>query len=358
MELITKLYNYINIQNLRTAIRIFYVVLKKDYSKYPYYLKQFEKDLSKKFNSNFALSFSSGTASFYASIKALNLKKKSNILISTMTFSSVSNTLKNLDMNLYYYDVDKNFNPDFKNSKLKNKSFDLIVVTHPFGFLSNFKKLNQFRTRTTKLIFDCSHVHGLKIDRKDINNFCDIAFYSIQGNKALSGGEGGFVLTNDAKIYLSMINNHHPNHEKNTFPKKYTGLSNDIKLRMHPIASIIAKEGLKTLDERNNEVRKKIQIIYAYFKNISSIEIPGTDLNLTAGYHYGIPFYIKKKKKLEIKYPIVNFNWKLDYGASVNDANSYLNRLYFIELNWVKINSIRLIKNEINNFLKNNNLLS
>ena len=40
------------------------------------------------------MTFSSGTASFYASLLALNLKKKSKVLISSLTFPTVIETLK------------------------------------------------------------------------------------------------------------------------------------------------------------------------------------------------------------------------------------------------------------------------
>ena len=51
------------------------IILKKNYSKYPNYVEEFERILANKFNFKYCLSFSSGTAAFYASILSLNLKK-------------------------------------------------------------------------------------------------------------------------------------------------------------------------------------------------------------------------------------------------------------------------------------------
>ena len=45
--------------------------------------------------------------------------------------------------------------------------------------------------------------------------FFDISFLSLQGNKSISGGEGGVILTDNEIIYLKMINNHHPGHRLN-----------------------------------------------------------------------------------------------------------------------------------------------
>ena len=77
--------------------RLNLIILKKNYSKYPNYVEEFEKTLAKKFNFKYCLSFSSGTAAFYASILSLNLKRKSKVLISVLTFPSVIEILKKQD---------------------------------------------------------------------------------------------------------------------------------------------------------------------------------------------------------------------------------------------------------------------
>ena len=37
------------------------------------------------------------------------------------------------------------------------------------------------------------------------NEFADISFMSLQGQKAISGGEGGLILTNSENYYKKMI---------------------------------------------------------------------------------------------------------------------------------------------------------
>ena len=55
----------------------------------------------------------------------------------------------------------------------------------------------------------------MKIDNSNHVKFFDISFLSLQGNKSISGGEGGAILTDDENIYSKMINNHHPGHRLN-----------------------------------------------------------------------------------------------------------------------------------------------
>ena len=49
----------------------------------------------------------------------------------------------------------------------------------------------------------------MKVNKINHVKFADISFMSLQGNKSISGGEGGIILTDDKYFYLKMINNHH-----------------------------------------------------------------------------------------------------------------------------------------------------
>ena len=88
--------------NILFLVKLFFIILKRNYSKYPFYVKEFEDTLAKKFNSKYALTFSSGTAAFYASIFSLNLDKKSKVLISSLTFPTVIEILKKFDFEILF----------------------------------------------------------------------------------------------------------------------------------------------------------------------------------------------------------------------------------------------------------------
>ena len=51
-----------------TSIKVGFYVLLNNISKYPSYVLKFENLVSKKFNSKYTLTFSSGTAAFYSAI--------------------------------------------------------------------------------------------------------------------------------------------------------------------------------------------------------------------------------------------------------------------------------------------------
>lgn len=339
MNFFYKLITVIKNIDIISATKVFFVILLKNYSKYPKYLNKFENSVKTYFNSDYALTFSSGSAAFYAALKSLNLKPQSKVLISRMTFPSVVKILSFLNFKIVFYDVDQNFHPSNLKDSSDFQDISLIIVTHPFGFFSNFRNLDKIKNQKTKVIFDCSHTHGLKIEEKNINNFCDIAFMSIQGNKAISGGEGGLVLTNNNDYYKRMVNSHHPNHSNSDYVDKYTGVSDDLKLRMHPLASLIALGDLKKLDLRNKQLIDKFATIYEYLETVEDIRCPKFDKTKIAGFHYGLPFFVKKTA--HFNWPIIKYNWPIFYNDEFkphehSDSVSILSNLYFIDLNWIK----------------------
>ncbi len=51
-----------------------------------------------------------------------------------------------------------------------------------------------------------------------------------------------------------MIKSHHPGHSLNSF-NLYAGLTDNLKLRMHPLASLLAISDLKNFERKNKKIK-------------------------------------------------------------------------------------------------------
>ena len=71
-------------------------------------VKLFEKKMAKYLNRNYGCAVSSGTAALEIAIKALNLKKNDEVIISNRGWISVLNALKILNLKPKFIDVKKN----------------------------------------------------------------------------------------------------------------------------------------------------------------------------------------------------------------------------------------------------------
>lgn len=324
--------------DLKFFLKLLKIILKKDYSKYPTYVEEFEKSISKKFDIKYCLSFSSGTSAFYASVLSLNLKKNTKVLISSLTFPTIIKILKKFDFDIYYFNVNKNF--EVINDNFKDQYFDLLVMTHPFGFYIDYEVLKTCLKKDAKIIIDASHSQGMMINNSHHVNFANLSFMSLQGNKSISGGEGGIILTNDKNLLLQMINNHHPGHKKNN-EIDIAGGADDLKLRMHPLAALLAHNDLKSFEKRNKKLAKKIQFIYKILDKIQ-IKHPYSKKSIISGFHFGIPFFSSDEINSSI---VKKYNWYTDFKSlNINTASqfndeSFFNDLYFIDLEWIKKNN-------------------
>ena len=83
-------------------------LLKHDQLTQGNYVNIFEDRLRKKFGSKFCSVVSNGTAALFLAIKSLELKKKSKVITTPITFSaSVSTSLMN-NLEVSYIDINKN----------------------------------------------------------------------------------------------------------------------------------------------------------------------------------------------------------------------------------------------------------
>ena len=61
------------------------------------------------------------------------------------------------------------------------------------------------------LLEDCSHAHGASFQGRKTGSFGDAAAWSLQGQKIISGGEGGILLTKHKDIFSRALLQGHYN---------------------------------------------------------------------------------------------------------------------------------------------------
>lgn len=364
-------------KKLKQIIETSLAILTNKISKYPNHVLKFEKKISDFFNSKYCLTFSSGTSAARTILVAAGVKKNSKILMSKMSFPSVVTTALEIGADIDYLEFDENLQIENISNLIKPKA-DFLIITHSYGIPHNMKKIKIFleKNKNIKLIEDFSHAQGAKFDDKYVGTFGIAAFMSMQGSKAISAGEGGVMITDDVSIYeksiiLSHINRKHSFKNKDFENFSKVGLLG--KARAHPLGAILSNISLDELEKKNKIISKKFEIICHRLIKNNEIKVPYMNFNQLGGFHYGFPFFCKNDqtlKKLQKELNIVKYDWPcldefdefkfaekfndLLYSLKINnklldykDKRSYL---YFIDLNWIKKNSIK----EIDSIFKKN----
>lgn len=185
------------------------------------YIAKFEKKISKYTKSKYAIACNSGTSALHISLLIAGVKSDDEVIVPTLTFIAPINAVRYVNATPIFMDCDQYFNIDvkktiefvknetsFKNgftiNKKSKKYIKAIVVVHVFGNAVDLKEIHKLcKKRNIKLIEDCSESLGTfyinKNTKKHTGNYGDLSCVSFNGNKIITSGAGGIILTNIKK---------------------------------------------------------------------------------------------------------------------------------------------------------------
>ena len=169
------------------------------------YVKKFEQSFAQFHKSKFALSTSNGTAALELTIKSLNLRPKSKIIVPNLTFAAVINAVINCGHTPIILDVDKqNWLLDINLAKINliKEKIKAVIFVHSYGIskdISNFVKL--CIQNKIEVIEDCAESFGAKANNKFTGTMANLSIFSFFSNKLITTGEGGMALFKKKKHY-------------------------------------------------------------------------------------------------------------------------------------------------------------
>ncbi|MFH1769276.1 MAG: aminotransferase class I/II-fold pyridoxal phosphate-dependent enzyme [Parcubacteria group bacterium] len=219
-------------------------------------IMELEEYFKKRFSKKYALLFNSGTMAIFTLLYALRLKKDDEVIFPTYTFFATASPCYTLGIKPVFCDCDAtgNISPDDLASKISNNT-KAIMITHMWGIPCNMDAINFIaENKGIPLLEDCSHAFGAKFKESEVGSASTAAVWSLQGQKVLTAGEGGVLVTDDEDIYYNALLLGHYNKRcreeiKDDFiDKRYEVTGFGLKLRIHPLAAAIAIQQATIID--------------------------------------------------------------------------------------------------------------
>tara|TARA_Y100000590_G_scaffold413886_1_gene510204 strand:- start:374 stop:1519 length:1146 start_codon:yes stop_codon:yes gene_type:complete len=275
------------------------------------FVRKFEKKFSNYNNRRYGIAVSSGTAALEISLKALNLKKGSEVIIPT--FSIISTALCVVKMGLKPILVDsnlKNWNmiPEQVIKKI-NKKTKAIILTHIYGFPVEMKKILKIANKKKiKVIEDAAEMIGQKYENKKCGSFGDISTFSFYANKHITTGEGGMILTNDKRLY-----NKCKSLKNLCFGTGAQRFNHDDIGWNYRMASLQAAMGLGQLKNISWIIKRKREIgkkYHSLLKNNSKIFIQKLKTTYAENIFWVFGILLKKKSKISRDLLVKKLNTK------------------------------------------------
>lgn len=168
---------------------------------------------------------SSGRTAFQLALESLNLEKGAEIIFPVFTFPVIPMAAKMLGYKPVFCDVDPrtyNSGPQHIEPKITEKT-GAILATHLFGQPCPIRPIAELaRQRNVRLLEDCAHACGVRIEGQQAGTFGDIGIFSFAEGKNMPCFGGGAIVTSDEEIAgrAAKILSEAPIAEKDAITKK------------------------------------------------------------------------------------------------------------------------------------------
>lgn len=275
-------------------------------------IKEFEENFLEfiNFKNSFAVLFNSGTMAISALYKGICLMPNDYVIVPVYTFHATVSPIMHYGAIPIFCDCDKNGNMDPKalEDKINNCimlgiKVKAIMVTHMWGQPAQIIEITKIcKSKNIILLEDCSHSHGALVNGEAIGTFGVAAAWSIQGQKIISGGEGGILVTNDKEIYSqALIYGHYNKRCQQELSKdcslyKYSITGSGFKLRSHPLAVAIANEQLALAPSFIKIKRQFATLLIEELKSIPFLEMPSIQQNVKPSWYAFIMKFKRNNK--------------------------------------------------------------
>ena len=168
-------------------------------------VKKLERNISVLFGKKFGLMVNSGSSANLLALASLELKKGSEIITPTLTFSTTVAPIYQLGLIPHFIDVGKNSfvaNID-QIEKAVNKKTKAIIIPNLIGNVPDWKEIYKIAKKYKLFVIeDSADTIGYKKNNHNYGKYSDITTNSMYASHIITGaGSGGMVCFNDKKIY-------------------------------------------------------------------------------------------------------------------------------------------------------------
>lgn len=183
------------------------------------YTRRFERDLKDLTGAQFVVAVNTGTAGLYLALKACGIGAGDEVLVPSLSFVATANAVTYtgakphfLDIEPMHLGIDPDKARDWLSSIVRRESgtsinkktgrtIKAIVPMHTFGHPCQMEKIlalgNEFRI---KVVEDAAESIGSYFGSKHTGTLGDVGVFSFNGNKIITCGAGGAVVTNNKSV--------------------------------------------------------------------------------------------------------------------------------------------------------------
>jgi len=233
------------------------------------FVEEFEKSFAEFLGANHTIAVCNGTVALHLAMLALGIGRGDEVIVPTLTYVSSVNAVKYVDATPVFADshpeywgidparIEENITPKTK----------AIVTVHLYGHPCDMDPIMEIaKQHDLFVIEDAAEAHGAEYKGRRAGNFGKVNTFSFYGNKIITTGEGGMVVTDsDSLSKLCRRLRGQGVVAENTYWHDILGYN----YRMSNVAAAI---GLAQLERVNETLARKRTIAEVYIGELGSVD--------------------------------------------------------------------------------------
>ncbi len=253
------------------------------------YVDRFEEMLAEFTGVRYAVATVNGTAALHIAIKLVGVEQGDEVLVQTITFIATANAVMYCGAIPHFIDIEERTlgTDPFKLAsyldeiaeirgghcfnKVTGRRIKAVVPMHTFGHPVDLDPLVEVCEKfKIALVEDAAESLGSYYKRKHTGNWGKVATLSFNGNKVVTTGGGGAILTNDADI--AKLAKHLTTTAKVPHAWEYAHDQVGYNYRLPNINAALGcaqLEQLPSVIERKRELAKRYQQAFQKIKSVS-----------------------------------------------------------------------------------------
>jgi len=258
------------------------------------FINKFETSFANYLNVNYATSVNSGTAALHLCLCALGISKGDEVIVPTLTYIASVNAIKYVGAEPVFVDSDKaTWNLDVALlDGLITKKTKAIMAVHLYGNPCDMSILRGLcDKRGIFLIEDVAEALGSTYEDKFLGSFGDVAAFSFFGNKTITTGEGGMVVSNNKEVIdkVACLKN------QGTSENKYWYEEVGYNYRMTNICAAI---GLSQIEQIELILKRKKELANLYHEELKQCPLDFQNIQLNGVTSHWLVSILTKDKAI------------------------------------------------------------
>ncbi len=167
------------------------------------FVSKFEQLVAEFCNVKYGIACSSGTAALHLTLLAAGIGYGDEVIVPTLTFISTANAVTYTGAKPVFVDSESstwNIDPDKIKEAITSRTKAIIPV-HLYGHPADMDPINTIAKENNLLVIeDSAEAQGAKYKGEHVGSMSDMSILSFFGNKIITTGEGGMVITNNLEF--------------------------------------------------------------------------------------------------------------------------------------------------------------